>query len=524
MPANKNKIAPKGQGMKEKLVSFMSMPWYPIVSSAYPVLTLLSTNAGQVQPDAALRPLAASLLFGTSLFLLVWLFFRNPYRAAFLTTLLLAMFFAYGHAYIYIDEQYPESSYTGWLAVVWGLLFGLAFFWVTRPRLKFVSSTVALNTGALALVIMSAGQVNFEDGTQGGHRLAFETAPVDSGLVRPQDPPDVYFFLLDSYARADLLDRAYGFDNSEFIDELEKRDFFVPKCSQSNYVRTELSLGSSLNMEYLQNLSDTFTPENTRRRLLWDGLRHSAVRYNFETLGYETVGFATGFSWLDMHDADHFMSPPPLSSGMTEFEGLFLRTTLARHAQDLGWVDPDYMMGVSFRDRFNYVFDNIDEIAAMPQSTFSYIHLISPHPPFVFDPQGNPTYPPDFWNDQRMYPADLYQEGYLNQLQFLNDRMLEAIDTILSTSTTPPVIILQGDHGPWLQPKDKRFWNLTAIYFPGHRNVLYSTISPVNIFRLLFNSYFGTKYDILEDKSYFSPVPKLYEFSEMPYPCEFPNN
>ena len=160
----------------------------------------------------------------------------------------------------------------------------------------------------------------------------------------------------------------------------------------------------------------------------------------------------------------------------------------------------------------------------MPQPTFSYIHVISPHPPFVFDAEGNPTYPPDFWNAQRLYPPDLYAKGYQNQLTYLNKNVLKAIDTILADSKTPPIIIFQGDHGPWLQPKFKRFWILNAYYFPGHKDALYSTISPVNTFRLMFNTYFGGKYDMLKDISYFSPVPKLYEFSEVPYGCDYPDN
>ena len=291
-----------------------------------------------------------------------------------------------------------------------------------------------------------------------------------------------------------------------------------------HYKDAQVSLGSAFNMQYLQELSDTFTPDKTGRRLLWDSLKHSAVRYNFENLGYETVGFETGFAWLDLTDADHFMSPPPVSSGMTEFEGLFLRTTLARYAPDLGWVHPDELLGVVSRDRFNTLFDSVDDIAKMPTPTFSYLHLISPHPPFVFDAQGNPTHPADFWNDQGLYPANLYQQGYLNQLQFLNQNVLQAIDTIMANSEMPPVIIIIGDHGPWLQPKDKRFWILTAIYFPEHKDKLYSTITLVNIFRLVFNTYFGGKYDILKDVSYFSPVPNLYDFSEMPFPCDYPDN
>jgi hypothetical protein len=342
--------------------------------------------------------------------------------------------------------------------------------------------------------------------------------------VRPENPPDVYFFLLDSYGRADLLKQAYGFDNSDFVSELEKRDFFVAKCSQSNYVRTEISLGSSLNMQYLQDLSDTFTPDSTARRLLWDSLKHNAVRYDFEDMGYETVTFDTGFEWLNISDSDYFISPPPISSGMTEFEGLFMRTTAARYAQDWDWVDPDYLLGVGFRDRFKNIFNNIDDVAKIQQPTFTYAHVISPHPPFVFDPDGNPTYPPDFWNEQRQYLPGPYEKGYVNQMQYLNKNMLQAIDTILADSKTPPIIIIQGDHGPWLQPTDKRFWNLTAIYFPDHKDELYSKISPVNIFRLVFNTYFGGKYDILDDISYFSPVPNIYDFSKVPHPCDYPNN
>jgi hypothetical protein len=504
--------------MKNLLSKLFNAPWYPVAISAYPALYLLSANAGQVNVGAVLRPMIASVLFGAVLFFIVWLFFRQVHKAALLTTLLLALFFTYGHVYMAVQKEWPDIDYTIWLVIGWVTLLVLSLFWVTRPKLNFISAAATLNTMALALLVMSVAQINF--GTGGGvHRVAAENAPVQEDLVMPQDAPDVYFFLLDSYGRSDLLKSAYGFDNSAFDQALMERDFYVASCSQSNYVRTEISLGSSLNMQYLQELDKAFVPESTARRVLWDSLKHSAVRYNFETLGYETVNFASGFDWLEIRDVDHFMSPPAISSGMNDFEGLFLRTTLARYAQDLGWVDPDYILGVGFRDRFTYIFDHVDDIARMPQPTFSYIHLISPHPPFVFDPEGSPTYPPDYWNERRMYPADLYQKGYVNQLQYLNKSMIEAVDDILANSTTPPIIIILSDHGPWLQPKDKRMHNYTAIYFPEHNDVLYSSITPVNIFRLVFNEYFGGNYDILEDVSYFSPVPKLYDFAEIKNPC-----
>jgi hypothetical protein len=505
--------------MKKAISNFFNTPWYPIAISAYPILALLTANTGEIQINAAARPLMISVLFGGFLFLAIWLFVRQAHKAAFLTALWLALFFTFGHVYIYIDKKFPEANYTIWLAIGWGILFALALFWATRPKLTFVSSASTLNTVALALLVMTVGQISLGTSPRSAHALGADNAPVDAGLVAPANPPDVYYFILDSYGRQDMLDMVYDYDNTEFLDALKERGFYVGACSQSNYVRTEISLASSLNMMYLQELDDAFTPESTARRTLWNSLKHSAVRYNFEGMGYKTINFATGFAWNELDDADVFIAPPPFTSGLSEFEGLFLRTTLARYAQDFGWVDPDAVMGQAFRDRFNNIFNSMDDVANMPEPTFAYVHVISPHPPFVFDPEGNPTYPPDFWNEQREYPYDMYTKGYTNQLTWLNKKTLDAIDTLLAESDTPPIIILQGDHGPWMQPKDRRMWIFNAYYLPEHNDQLYSTITPVNTFRLVFNAYFGGNYDMLEDVSYFSPVPKLYDFSEIPNKC-----
>jgi len=508
--------------MKKTTSQIFNFPWYPLVFSAYPALALLSENIGQVKPIGGIRALLVSMLAGGLLFLLLRVILRSIHRGALLSMLWLVLFFSHGHAYDLLAKKYPDFDFTWWMAGGWGLLFVLALFWASRPKLNFASSAAGLNVIALGLVVMSSWQVISGSGTSSAHALGADHAPVQADLVKPGNPPDIYYFILDSYGRADGLYTAYHYDNSGFLGALEARGFYVAECSQSNYVRTEISLASSLNMMYLQELDDEFKPDSTKRRTLWNSLKHSAVRYNFENLGYKTVNFASGFAWLELDDADEFIAPPPFSSGMTDFEGVFLRTTLARYAQDWGWIDADAMMGQEFRDRFNSIFDSVDEVAGMSEPTFAYIHVISPHPPFVFDPDGNPTYPPDFWNEDREYPPDLYAKGYVNQIQYLNGKMLAAIDMILAESETPPIIIIQGDHGPWMQPRNKRMWILNAYYLPGHNDELYSTITPVNTFRLVFNTYFGGKYDMLKDVSYFSPVPKLYNFSEIRNDCKQP--
>jgi hypothetical protein len=47
----------------------------------------------------------------------------------------------------------------------------------------------------------------------------------------------------------------------------------------------------------------------------------------------------------------------------------------------------------------------------------------------------------------------------------------------------------------------------TAIYLPGSdAGFLYASISPVNIFRLIFNHYYGSTFTSLDDQSYFSTL------------------
>ncbi len=499
----------------EKLVKWFAVPWYPIAASAYPVLALLAANAGQVKPEAVVRPILVCAAFAGVLVILLRLIFHDWRRAAFLATLWLALFFSYGHVYILLTDKLGQSEFRPWLLIAWLLLVVAAAVWAKRTS----PLPAALNLIVLGLVITSLSQVNYEVSPRDGHYAAAENASLQD-LTLPQDPPDIYYFILDMYTREDLLKKSYDYDNSGFVEALQARGLYVASCSQSNYSRTEISLGSSLNISYLQDLDPKFNnPESTARAHLWDVLKHNAVRYQLESLGYQTVSFANGFPWSELDDAHIFFTPPPFSSGMTEFETLFMQTTFARNLQDFGWVDLDEISGQNFRDRDMLVFNSIEEVAKMPGPQFVYVHLILPHPPFVFGPDGSYTDPEDFWNEKKLYPANKFKIGYTNQITFLNGKLLEMIDTILSESETPPVIILQGDHGPWIQPNPQHFFIFNAYYLPGHEQELYPTISPVNSFRLVFNSYFDGKYDMLKDKTYFSPVPKLYKYSEVPYPC-----
>ncbi|MHA2429196.1 MAG: sulfatase-like hydrolase/transferase, partial [Candidatus Hermodarchaeia archaeon] len=352
--------------------------------------------------------------------------------------------------------------------------------------------------------------------------------------------PDIYYIILDGYARADILEEIYGYDNSDFVNYLQERGFYVAEKSCSNYNQTASSLASSLSLDYVNDLSKTMASDSKNRQPLANKLKFSVVSELLDSRGYEVVAFETGYERTELKNADHYWSlesevVPQITSlwRFNAFESLLLESTMFRIVFDLYFLSPDTFLKVmlesefqAHRERILYAFERLDDIAKMEGNHFVFAHLISPHPPFVFGPQGEAINPKSAYRiaDGDFYPGDIneYMNGYKDQLSFINVQAMKVIDRILTRSDTPPIIILQSDHGPgayliWDSAEKtnlkERYGILNAYYFPdGNYDELYPSITPVNSFRLVLNSQFGTDIELLQDESYFAPWMRPYDF------------
>ena len=162
-------------------------------------------------------------------------------------------------------------------------------------RLKHPGSwTKVLNLFSLALVIFPVGEVIRTK------RLppSAPEQPAEALTLAPNSTnrPDIYYIILDGYARSDVMQELFNFDNSAFLERLRHKGFFVARGSTANYCQTPLSLSSSLNLDYLDDLVKGLGSDQTA---LHELIARNRLAETLRPLGYSFVTFSTGFEPTD---------------------------------------------------------------------------------------------------------------------------------------------------------------------------------------------------------------------------------
>jgi hypothetical protein len=456
----------------------------------------------------------------------------------------LVLFYSYGHIYETLRGWRIGGFLVGrhrYLAPL-ALLILLWWLWWASRRARAVGHLEAFFAVA-GIVGLAFPALSIAGSSLGGSASAWDEWRERSGRAYELDPgestlPDIYYIVVDAYAREDVLRDLYHYDNSEFLGFLRSQGFYVADESRSNYHKTDLSLASSLNMEYLDVLARRMALPPQGDLPLEEMISHSLVREALAGLGYQVVAFDTGVPYTSLEDAEIYLSPGDptvFPMRLTEFEVLVLRTTALRVVLDgflRGQTNPaiaDLALAEVQRERAILALETLAEIPRWEGSYFVYAHVVIPHPPFVFQSNGEarPLDGEFSLIDGSDFPgsAEQYIEGYVEQLEFLNNRLQSIIPEILAGSDEAPLVILQADHGPRLQTDfghseatnmREGMGILNAYYLPeevGHS--LYSSITPVNTFRALFDGFFGANLGLLEDESYFTVDYAPYGFENV---------
>lgn len=495
-------------------------PFYVLLLGAYPVLALWAANLVDVTARDVWRALAVSLV---AVLLLLWLGRRllgDWTRAAWLTTGLTLAFFTYGHVYAWF------LTLTGvghrYLLPVWLLLWGALLVGTLRRRLRLEGLTLFLNTVALVALLGPLFAIG---------RFALQAAaapPTPAPAATPTDAPpsslpDIYYIILDGYGRADRLQAFYDYDNQPFLQSLTDQGFYIASDSRSNYPFTYLSLLSSLNYAHLTELSARLGVDSNVRLYHW--LEDSQARRFLVERGYQTVAISSGYTATEFTHFDHYYAT--YARALNPFETRLLNNSLA-----VIWGRHSY---AAQRERILFAFQKLAQMPALPGPKFVFMHVLAPHPPFVFGPHGEARTPGGVYDthDASLYVGTSaeYRQGYRDQLHYINQLVGSALTRLIADSPIPPVIVVQGDHGPGSMFDlysaassclAERYSILNAYYLPGHADRLYPGITPVNTFRLIFDAYLGADLPLLPDASYFAPYDRPYDLQAVTAEAQTP--
>ena len=513
--------------------------FHPFLIAFFPIIAVYSVNIGLIQLEQFIFP-TLIIVGGAFLFFLCLKYvLKNAKKAALIVTLAFIIFFSFGHVYNMLNQVSIGDTDLGSnriLLPIFVISFGIGSFLIVRTKRTLDNATSIVNTISVVFITVIIAMVGIEAFgcdeclIQQTYSLGiFSNQIMDSTLyfeehsfsVSESDSlPNVYYIILDGYPRNDVLKKHLDFDNSEFIDFLKQREFYVAENSYSNYSLSSTSIPATMNMNYINFLADELGEDSRSYDPLLGkdfGLyADNQVIKNFKSMGYKVAKIGSVPMYL--HEI-------PLADLSLCYKSIHLMDnrlfdTVARTSM-IGYFIERWSEDMQ-RQIILCAFEELPKISSYyEEPVFAWSHIMIPHFPLIFGADGEPVTPGEsllVMNNPHLFEGTdsswNIKQQFLQQLQFANKKSIKLIDKILENEKQS-IIIIQSDHGSAFDvnlhdPTDddvhQRLSNINAIYFPDEkpREILMNDPTNVNTFRIVFNSYFGSDYDILEDKIYWN--------------------
>ena len=524
--------------------------FHPFLIAFFPIVAIYSVNIGLIKLEEFILPTLLIVGSATLLFLCLKYILKNTKKAALIVSLAFIVFFSFGHTYNVLDQVDVGNIDLGSnkiLLPVFIILFGLGSFLIIKTKRTLDNATSIVNTVSIVFISVILVMVGIEtfacnecliERNTSWYFDFFSNEKIDfssyfedhSFSISENDSlPNVYFIILDGYPRNDVLKEYVNFDNSEFTNALEQKGFHIAENSYANYSFSGVSIVSTMNMDYINFLADELGEDSIDYNPIvgkdYGLYPDNQVIKNFKSMGYKTVKLGTATIYLyelplvdlsPCYKSIHLMDNRLLDAvGNTSMIGYFIERWAEEQQRQIILCDFEELPKIS--DYFE-------------EPVFVWSHIMLPHYPLIFGPNGEPVTPgkpliamnhPEFTDSS----WDIKTQ-FMYQVQFANKKSLEFIDRIIEKEKNP-IIIIQSDHGsafgvniedPTNDNVFQKLSNLSAIYFPDekHRKMLTDDRTNVNTFRTVFNAYYGSNYEILEDRAYWGlSVKKPFWFEDV---------
>lgn len=479
--------------------------FHPFLYGIFPCIFLFTNNLGHLEFSQALMPLVLIISFTFLYYLILNNIIKDNIKSGIIVSFSLILFFSYGHVYdlikvwqlIYFKTH--NLHIHRYLLSVWIVVFSAVIYICSKSKNNLYNFNNALNASSLALFVIPFLNItnynfhNYENNNSYGNEVEIiDSIDLDKNLL-----PDIYFIVPDAFASSKVLNTVFNYDNSNFIEEMKNKGFYNAYNSNSNYAHTASSLNASLNMKYLKNEMSISNIE----------IQNNEVLKYVKSLGYKYIHFNSGWG---LTDRNLFADLSIRCGYLNEFIMILIPTTIFRI------IDEKFnFIKLGQRNKILCNLKELENMSKMKGPKFTFLHLESPHPPYVFNENGDAVV-----NEPLTMIGFQPKDAYLNQLKYIEKRLSQFVDKIIATSSVRPIIIIQADHGPATTFKNKETpfesmpTNENLFERMGIVNLfllkdeckdsLYDSISPVNTFRFIFNCYFNTNYDLLDDLSFYN--------------------
>jgi len=496
--------------------AFARIPLHWLLFAAYPVLFLYSQNLGELTPEEMVVPLLITMALA-AVAMLVLSRILDVRRAAIIVSGAVILLCLFGPISDNLHKILPQLALRLGLAVGLGALVVLL---ALRLRGGLGTATMVLNLLSLVLVLFAIIPI-------GQQIVSLATAPPETADA--SDVPvtgtgtgtgrDIWFFILDRYGSDASIKALYDITDNDFGPWLQGKGFTLIKDPHANYVRTSLSIATTLHMSHLDGLAAKMGPDSTKYGPVFKWLLDHPVGRFLQSQGYHYTQLGSWFPQTRSSDIADTMLRPGASR---DFNSLVWNATVLPVAQRL--LSPGK---VSEQNRAQaaalYQWDQLAQLCRQVDHQFVFAHVLLPHPPYVFHADG--TVAPHGKST-----------SYDEQMRYTNTHMEQVIDCLQDRpADQQPIIIIQADEGPypprfahdqlgfdWSQATPSellaKYSILDAMYLPGlpaDASPPPAGMSSVNTFRYLFHSYFGADLPLLPDRSYTSPKLTPYDLTDV---------
>jgi len=479
---------------------------HPFLFAILPILILFIDNIDVISYKYLPAPILFVIFVVIILLTLTSFFIKDIHLCALLISPMILFALSSGMIYGYIYALFPKTRY---LIPAVGLVELSAYGLFCIKLLKWTSPTGArkltklFNIIAAIMVFINVSQIVFDYTFSQNKNISSHPQDNYFKYKFPGPPPDIYYIIVDEYASLNQIKTYYRYDNTAFAERLKKMGFFIATKSEVRNPNTGPSLAASLNMQDTpeQKTGSTFSSvfESISEHFY---MSENPKDFHIKKLiqKNEVARFLTAHNYKYFHIGSSYY--PTQYNKYADYNinyfGFNINNPLVIALCDasiIRFLFGNTMASISLtfqRDSILSSFVALSKVARIAGPKFVFAHVICPHGPFIFGPNGEvvPFYKTDTWSDKSLY---------LGQYIFITKKVEQTIKNILDESPNTPIIILQSDHGVrYNKPLARMIFNAYLLPHNGNK-LLYDTISPFNTFRLLFDYYFNTNYGLLPD-------------------------